>query len=223
VAANGDLVVAVLLRQVHDTGLLLGLVQADKETGIRHLEAGRVLAAGSHAGGFPSHAGAERVARIHLVTREVGLAVRPGDAVPRPGTLSGLRLASRPRSAGVRQYLDDALRAEGIDPEPVHRKAMLMGSHLDVACAVASGRADVGLVSRAWGERLGLSFAPLAQEAYGLLVRACDLGDPRVVRLCEVAQGDRFRAQVGALPGYDAAGAGEIRYDGTPATRPGHL
>jgi excisionase family DNA binding protein len=223
VAANGDLVVSVLLRQVHETGLLLGLVQADKETGLRHLEAGRVLATGCHAGGFPTHAGAERVARVHLVTREVGLAVRPGDAAPGPGALAGLRLASRPRSAGVRQYLDEALRAEGIDPEPVHRKAMLMGSHLDVACAVASRRADVGLVSRAWGERLGLSFTPLARESYGLLVRARDLGDPRVVRLCEVAQGERFRAQVGAMAGYDAAGAGEIRYDGAPASRLGHL
>jgi putative molybdopterin biosynthesis protein len=90
---------------------------------------------------------------------------------------------------------------------------MLMGSHLDVACAVASGRADVGLVSRAWGERLGLAFAPLAREAYGLIVRARDLGDPRLVRACEVAQAERFRAQVGAVPGYDPGGAGEIRYD----------
>jgi molybdate-binding protein len=130
--------------------------------------------------------------------------------------LQGLRFASRPRSAGVRRYLDEALRAEGVDPEPFHRKAMLMGSHLDVACAVAAGRADVGLVSRAWGERLGLPFAPLAGEAYGLLVRARDLGDPRVVRICEVAQAERFRAQVAAVPGYDAAGAGEIRYDAAP-------
>ena len=37
--------------------------------------------------------------------------------------------------------------------------------------------------------------------------------DARVVRLCEVAQGRAFRAEVGAIPGYDAAGAGDIRYD----------
>jgi molybdate-binding protein len=216
-------VVGVLLRQLQDAGMLLGLVQADKEAGVRHLETGRVLATGCHAGGFPTHVGAERVARIHLVTREVGLVARPGVAVPRLDALPGLRLASRPRSAGVRQYLDEALRAGGIDPEPLHRKAMLMGSHLDVACAVAAGRADAGLVSRAWGERLGLPFALLAREAYGLLVRARDLGDPRVVRACEVAQGERFRAQVGAVQGYDASGAGEIRYDGTPASQRGGL
>ena len=61
--------------------------------------------------------------------------------------------------------------------------------------------------------RAGLAFLPLATEAYGLIVKARDLGDARVVRLCEVAQGRAFRAEVGAIPGYDAAGAGDIRYD----------
>lgn len=213
VAGNGDLVVSVLLRLLQEAGTLVGLVQADQETALRHLEAGRVVAAGAHAGGFPTHLGGERLARLHLVVREVGLVGRPGTAPPGPSDLAGLRLASRPRTAGVRRYLDDALRGAGLDPEAVHRRSMLMGSHLDVACAVAAGRADAGLVSRAWGERLGLPFRALARESYGLLVRARDLGDPRVVAMCQVAQSERFRAQVGAVPGYDAAGAGEIRYD----------
>jgi molybdate-binding protein len=90
---------------------------------------------------------------------------------------------------------------------------MLLDSHLEVVCAVAAGRADAGLTSRAWGERAGLSFTSIAQEPYGLIVRARDLGDPRVVRLCETAQGKTFRAEAGAIPGYDVAGAGDIHYD----------
>ena len=89
----------------------------------------------------------------------------------------------------------------------------MLASHLEVVLAVAAGRADAGLASRAWGERAGMSFQLLATEAYGLIVKAKDLGDPRVVRLCEVAQGKAFRAEVGAIPGYDVAGAGDIRYD----------
>jgi putative molybdopterin biosynthesis protein len=34
-----------------------------------------------------------------------------------------------------------------------------------------------------------------------------------VVRLCEVAQGQAFRAEVRGIAGYDAAGSGDIRYD----------
>jgi molybdate-binding protein len=172
-----------------------------------------VLAAGAHAGGFPSHVGEDRVARIHLVQREVGLLQPRGSKPLRLKDLARKRLASRPATAGVRGYLDQALQAEGLDPARVHRKALELASHLEVVLAVASGRADVGLGSRAWGEQAGLAFQSLAAEAYGLIVKARDLGDPRVVRLCEVAQGKPFRAAISALPGYDPAGAGDIRYD----------
>jgi excisionase family DNA binding protein len=213
IAANGDRVVLALLRLLLESGTAVGLVQADKEIGFRLLAAGAVLAAGSHAGGFPTHVGKERVARIHLVTREIGLVGR-GQA-PRVSDLRRGRLASRPASAGVRQYLDEALAAEGIGTRAVHARSRLCASHLEVACVVARGDADVGIASRAWAEEIGLSFRPLAREAYGLLVRARDLGSEAIVRVCEVAQSERFRAAVAGITGYDPTGAGAIQYDGT--------
>ncbi len=213
VAANGDVVVLSLLAMAAREGPpLLGFVQADMGEAAELLRRRAVLAAGAHAGGFPGHVGDERVARLHLVTREIGLVHRAGRAL-RLRDLPRLKLASRPASAGVRGHLDAALRAERLDAARVHGKALVLRSHLDVVLAVAAGRADVGLCSRAWGERAGLAFQPLASEAYGLIVRARDLGDARVVRLCEVAQGRAFRAEVGGVPGYDAAGSGDIRYD----------
>jgi molybdate-binding protein len=172
-----------------------------------------VLAAGSHAGGFPTHAGTERVARIHLVTREIGLVGR--GRPPRIADLRKGRLASRAPSAGVRKYLDEALAAEGIRARAVHARSRICASHLEVACVVARGDADVGLASRAWAEELGLAFRPLAREAYGLLVRAKDLGSEAIVRVCEVSQSERFQSAVAGIPGYDPAGAGAIKYDGT--------
>jgi excisionase family DNA binding protein len=214
VAANGDVAVQVLLGLASAVGPpLLGFVQADMKAAAELLHRRAVLAAGAHAGGFPSHVGEERVARIHLVQREIGLVYPRGARPLRLADLAKRRLASRPASAGVRGYLDEALRAAGLDPARIHRKAQALGSHLEVVLAVAAGQAEVGLASRAWGERAGLAFLPLASEAYGLIVKARDLGDARVVRLCEVAQGQPFRTEVGAIPGYDPAGAGDIRYD----------
>ena len=92
-------------------------------------------------------------------------------------------------------------------------RARICASHLEVACVVARGEADVGVASRAWAEELGLAFRPLAREAYGLLVRARDLGAGPVVRVCEVAQSERFQDEVAAIPGYDPTGAGDIKYD----------
>ncbi len=211
IAANGDRVVMTLLRLLQESGTYVGLVQSDKEMGFRLLAAGAVLAAGSHAGGFPTHAGAERVARIHLVTREIGLVGR--ERPPRMHDLEKGRLATRPASAGVRQYVDEALAAEGIEASAVNARAKVCASHLEVACAVARGDADVGVASRAWAEELGLAFRPLAREAYGLLVRARDLGAEPVVRVCEVAQSERFHSEVAAIPGYDPTGSGDIKYD----------
>ncbi len=215
VGANGDLAILSLVRLVNALGPpLLGIVQADMGGATKLLERRAVLAAGAHGGGFPSHLDGERVARIHLVRREIGLVYRRSSEAPVVRALSKLRLASRPESAGVRQHLDRAIRKVGMDPARVHRKAEILHSHLDVALAVASGRADVGLASRAWGKRVGLAFLPLADEGYGLLVLARDLGDPRVVRMCEVAQGNEYRAEVGAVAGYDPEGSGDIRYAG---------
>jgi len=214
VAANGDVVVALLLRAANALGApLLGFVQTDAARGIALLEQGAVLAVGAHAGGFPSHAGGDRAARVHLASREVGLLFRRGGRSPRLADLRRLRFASRPPTAGVRKLLDAALLRARLDPAAAHRRAVLLDSHLDVVLEVASGRADVGLGSRAWGGRAGLSFAPVATEDYGLIVKARDLGDPRVVRICEVAQGQAFREAVEAEAGYDARGAGDIRYD----------
>ena len=214
VAANGDVVVALLLRAANALGApLLGFVQTDAARGIALLEQGAVLAVGAHAGGFPSHAGGDRAARVHLASREIGLLFRREARPPRLADLRRLRFASRPSTAGVRRLLDAALLRARLDPAAAHRRAVLLDSHLDVVLEVTSGRAEVGLGSRAWGGRAGLAFAPVATEDYGLIVKARDLGDPRVVRICEVAQGQHFRDAVEAEAGYDARGAGDIRYD----------
>ncbi len=214
VAANGDRVVITLLRLLRESGSIVGLVQSDKGTGLELLAAGRVLATGSHAGGFPTHVGGERLARVHLVTREVGLVGKPGRA-PRVRDLARARIASRPPTAGLRQHLDEALAREGLDAREVHSRAVLCGSHLEAACLVARGEVNIGLASRAWANELGLAFGLLAREPYGLLVRARDLGDPAVVRVCEVAQSGRFRGEIATIAGYDSTGSGEIKYDGT--------
>ena len=214
IAGNGDVALMTLLRLSTERGPpLLGFIQADRSSSLALLAQGAVLAAGAHAGGFPTHVGSERAARIHLVTREIGLLQRKGSRAIRLGELSEQVLASRPPSAGVRMHLDEALRAAQLDADVAHRRAVLLPSHLEVVLAVVSGRADVGLASRAWGERAGLVFHPLATESYGLIVKACDLGDARVVRVCELAQGEGFRTEVGRVPGYDVQGAGDIRYD----------
>jgi hypothetical protein len=216
VAANGDLAIELLLDATNASGgPLLGFVQADTGQALELLAEDRVVAAGCHGAGPPPRIGAARLARIHLVTREVGLAWRRGRPAAALRGLGRLDLALRPPTAGIMVHLVRALDAAGTR---VGRHT-IYASHRDVACAVARGERDAGLVTSAWAARVGLEFTSLAREPYGLAVLAERLGHPLVTRVCEAAQSDAFRRALGAVPGYDPTGAGDIRYDPDPPAR----
>ncbi len=213
VAANGDLAVERLLARLGAGGEPpLGHVQADRTEGLELLRSGSVLAAGYHGSDIPTSVDDQGLAFIHIVDREVGLALRRGVRLPSLKQIGRLRLASRPRTAGVRSGFDEELRRQGIDPRSLHARAAMLTSHREVVCAVARGEADVGLASFAWARRVGLDCVPLCRENYGILVRASLLGDPRILRLCGVAQSRAFKREIGAIPGYDARLTGTISY-----------
>ncbi len=213
-AANGDVVIELLLAQlVADDRPLVGFVQSDRRTALRHLERRSVLLAGHHAEDPPARLEADRLARIHLVHRQVGFAHPRSVRLRTPRDLARHRLALRPSSAGIRAHLDHALAAERLSLRALEVEATTYGSHREAVCAVVRGEADVALATSAWAERVGLTFSPLAEESYDLLVYADSLGDPRVVGVCEVAQSRVFRAALGKISGYRATRAGEIRYE----------
>lgn len=210
IAANGDVVIELLLAHAN-TGAspLLGFVQADSGAALRLLAEERVLAAGCHGDGPPPRVGERRLARLHLVTREVGLAWRAGAPAVSVARLPKLRVAARPATAGVMLHLRHALAKSGVKLG----KHAVLGSHREVVCAVARGECDAGIVTRAWAERVGLAFRAIATEPYGLAVFAERLGHPLVTRLCEVAQTRPFRDGLACVPGYDVGSTGDIRYD----------
>jgi putative molybdopterin biosynthesis protein len=212
-AANGDIAVESLLGALaRDGHPLLGFVQADRSGAFDLLRRGEVLAAGCHGSAIPAALDGRRLAFIHLVDRQIGLAVRRRVRFRGLRDLQHLRFASRPPTAGVRDRLDEELTRQGIDPQAVHGRALMMPSHREVVCAVARGDADVGVASASWTKEVGLKCLPLCQEEYGLLVLASSMGDPRIVALCEVVQSAVFRKQLGAIFGYETRRTGVISY-----------
>jgi excisionase family DNA binding protein len=211
-AANGDVAIDVLLDEARAAGApLVGLVQVDHGGGLALLRRGAVLVAGCHGGAIPKEIADLSLVRIHVTDREVGLAFPRGKRLQRVSAVVGRRLASRPPSAGIRAHLDAALHAAGIDPVEAHAGGALHRSHRDVAMAVLRGEAEVGLCTRAWSVAAGLAFHPLASEPYGLVLRADDLGDPRVLALCELVQSGSYRKKLRGDLGYEPRRSGEIR------------
>lgn len=212
-AANGDLAIELLLHALSaGDGTPFGFVQADRGEGLALMRRGAVLCAGYHGDSIPTNLDGDRLAFIHLVDRQIALALRRGSKVRSVRQIGRARIASRPNTAGVRASFDAELRRQGLDPAELHGRAEVFASHRDVACAVARGEADVGVTSAAWAHRVGVDWLPLVRERYGLIVRASELGDPRIVRLCEVAQSASFRREVGGVCGYQVRSTGSIIY-----------
>lgn len=151
---------------------------------------------------------------VTLVGRQQGLLVRPGNPLgihsledlARPD----VRFMNRQRGAGTRVLLDYHLGRLGIDPATIQGYALEEYTHLAVAAAVSSGRADCGLGIAAAAQALGLDFLPLFQERYDLVIPEAYYLSPLLAPLFDVLADQVFRQAVAALPGYDVAPMGTL-------------
>ncbi len=156
----------------------------------------------------------EKVMIVRWVGREQGLIVRPGNPKGIKGledlVRSDVMFVNRQRGAGTRVLLDYHLGRLGIKSEAIRGYQQEEYTHLAVAAAVASGRADCGLGVTAAAKALGLDFVPLFQEAYDLIIPCKYLEDERIKPVFELMHEPRFRQAVAQLPGYDVGQMGII-------------
>jgi putative molybdopterin biosynthesis protein len=115
---------------------------------------------------------------------------------------------NRQRGAGTRVLLDYQLNLLGIAASRIRGYNQEEYTHLGVAAAVASGRADCGLGIPAAAQALDLDFIPLFRERYDLVIRREYAESPLLTPLFEVIAGKAFREAVAALPGYDVRDMG---------------
>ena len=151
---------------------------------------------------------------IALVGRDQGLMVRRGN----PKGIHGLedltkpqaQFVNRQRGAGTRVLLDYHLKRNAIAPEHIVGYSQEEYTHLGVAAAVASGRADCGLGIAAAAQALDLEFSPLFQERYDLVIPKHFAEHDLLAPLFSLFMDDRFREAVAQLPGYDISVMGTI-------------
>ncbi len=144
---------------------------------------------------------------------------RRGLMVPRgnPKGLTGIldlkrgdvRMVNRQRGAGTRVLLDYQLDLLGISAGQILGYNQEEYTHLAVAAAVASGRADCGLGIAAAAQALDLDFVPLFQERYDLVIPLQYWDTDLMAPLFDALQDTGFRQSVAVLPGYDISRMGE--------------
>ncbi len=202
----------------------LASANVGSQAGLVALRRGEAHLAGSHlldpqTGEFnlaylPQYLPNVPVRVVALVGREQGLIVPRGnpkgirtlDDLTRPD----VRYVNRQRGAGTRVLLDYQLNLKGISTSAILGYNQEEYTHLGVAAAVASGRADCGLGIAAAAQALDLDFLPLFSERYDLIIPLEHVDGPLLAPLFEVLNDPAFRKAVAALPGYDVTPMGKL-------------
>lgn len=150
---------------------------------------------------------------VHLVVREQGLLVQPGNPKNIRGVADLLRadvaFVNRQPGAGTRVLLDVLLARHGISPNHIRGYDREEFTHMAVAAAVAGGIADCGLGLAAAADAMGLDFIPLEREEYDLVLRRDFAESEAGKSLLAAAASEEFRERVSRLRGYDASRSGE--------------
>jgi putative molybdopterin biosynthesis protein len=154
------------------------------------------------------------VKMVALVGRQQGLIVKRGNP-QQIETLQDLRrpdvrFVNRQRGAGTRVLLDYHLKLLSMLPDWIVGYAQEEYTHLGVAAAIASGRADCGLGIAAAAQALDLDFIPLFQERYDLVFPKQFAESDLLAPLFGLLADPRFREAVSHLPGYDVSVMGKI-------------
>ncbi len=154
------------------------------------------------------------VTLINLVHRWQGLIIAKGN----PKGIQSINDLARPDVAfinrqtgsGTRILLDYELKKLGVDPVAIAGYRSEEYTHMSVAMAVASNRADVGLGIMAAAKALDLDFLPVSRERYDLVLPTAMLEDERIHLLIEIIRSSDFSKQVLAMGGYELEETGKI-------------
>lgn len=159
----------------------------------------------------------EAVVVVNLVMRDQGLIVAKGN----PKGISGLedfrsgklQFINRQPGAGTRILTDYRLNQAGISPNDIAGYANEEYTHMSVAVAVMSGRADAGMGIHAAAKALSLDFLPVITEEYDLVIPRRFYETDKVRALIDTIRTDGFKARVQAMGGYATGQTGQVMYE----------
>jgi putative molybdopterin biosynthesis protein len=121
-----------------------------------------------------------------------------------------VQFINRQRGAGTRVLLDYELGKMNLSPESIRGYDREEYTHLGVAAAISSGRADCGLGIAAAAQALDLDFIPLFQERYDMVIPKQHAESDLLAPLFDVISTQAFKDSVSKLIGYDISVMGKI-------------
>ena len=190
--------------------------------GIMAIREGMTHLAGSHlldpaTGGYNTsylrqYLPGRELALITLVYREQGFIIRAGNPKGIKGVQDLVRddvsYINRQAGSGTRVLLDYELDRAGLRSEAIRGYDNEEYTHMSVAVAVLSGKADAGLGVMAAARALNLDFIPVTEERYDLIIPREFLALPSIQRLLSIINTAAFTTRVEQMGGYSTRETG---------------
>jgi putative molybdopterin biosynthesis protein len=156
--------------------------------------------------------GSTKTALFTLAHRQQGFMVLPGNPKNIEGARDLLRpdvtFVNRQAGSGTRVLLDFELEKNDLDRDEIQGYGYEEYTHMSVAVAVLSGKADTGLGILGAARALRLDFVPLTEERYDILIPIAYLETPPIQRVLEIIGSGDFKSAVEQLGGYSTGSTG---------------
>ncbi len=153
------------------------------------------------------------IALVTLAHRQQGFMVRKDNPKKIRATEDLLRgdvtFINRQAGSGTRVLLDFELEKNGLDSARIRGYSAEEYTHMAVAVAVLSGKADAGLGILAAARALDLDFVPVTEERYDLVIPAGFLDLPMIRTLLDIIVSAPFRQAVEKMGGYSCRETGQ--------------
>ncbi len=215
VIAGCDIGLGLLAAHVSDSSAAAQSVwrNADNRRSLHLLRRGLVHAAAVHAvDGMDAQPLCAGDVRLGFASWQSGWILRraEGRSFGGAGDLASgrLRLVNRPIGSGARSLLDRLLDEASVDAHGIPGYDHVVDGHLQVADAVASGVADVGVGMAGAAFLAGLDFYPVCDEACDLIIPGGLLQDETVLRVIDTLHSDGFRWDLERFGPYDVSRTG---------------
>jgi len=153
---------------------------------------------------------------VNLFNRDLGFLAAPGNPLHIRGfkdlTRPKVRFINRQKGSGTRVLLDHHLKDLKIPPSSIKGYENEVYTHFEIGLSILAKEADVGLATGSVSKLLGLSFIPLTQESFDMLLDQSTFFEQGVQAFIEILNSREFRSRVENLGSYDFKNSGKILY-----------
>ena len=153
---------------------------------------------------------------VNLFQRELGFLLAPDNPLQirsfKDLTEKKVKFINRQMGSGTRVFLDYHLKKLGVSPAAINGYENEVYTHFEVGLSILAKEADVGVATGAISRLLGLSFIPITQESFDMLLDQTTFFKKGVQAFIEILNSPGFRSRVERLGSYDFKNAGKIVY-----------